>query len=57
MSDVFMAPYLPDSTNDATLSLIPSRITWQISSNVSEDVDFDDNWIIFQLLNAPNTGQ
>ena len=27
VSVVFMAPYLPDSTNDAMLSLIPSRTT------------------------------
>ena len=52
-----MDPYLPDSTNDAILSIIPSRTTWRISSNVSDEVDFDDNWIMFQLLKAPNTGQ
>ena len=40
---VFMDLYLPDSTNDAILSLLPERTTWLISSNVSEDVDFDDN--------------
>ena len=28
VSVVFMDPYLPDSTNDAILSLIPSRTTW-----------------------------
>ena len=52
-----MAPYLPDSTNDTILSLIPSRTTWCIISNVSDEVEFDDNWIMFQLLNDPNTGQ
>ena len=57
VSVVFMAPYLPHSTNDAILSLIPSRTTWCISSNVSDEVDFDDNRIMFQLLKAPNTGQ
>ena len=54
VSVVFMAPYLPDSTNEAALSLIPSRTTWCIPSNTSEGVDFCDNWIIFQLLKAPN---
>ena len=36
VSAVFMAPYLPDLTNDAILSLISSRTTWCISSNVSD---------------------
>ena len=40
---VFMAPYFPDSTNEAILSLIPSIKTWCISSNVSEGVEFCDN--------------
>ena len=57
MSVVFMASYVPDSTNDAILSLIPSRKTWCISSNVSDEVEFDDNGIMFQYLKAPNTGQ
>ena len=52
-----MDPYVPDSTNEAILSLIPSRTTWCISSNVSDEVDFDDNWIKFQLLKDPNTVQ
>ena len=52
-----MAPYLPDSNNEAILSLIPSRTTWCISSNVSDEVDFGDNWIMLQLLKCPNTGQ
>ena len=56
-SVVFMAPYVTDSTNDAILSLIPPRTTWCILSNVSYEVDFDDNWIMFQLLKAPNSGQ
>ena len=50
LSVVFMDPYLPDSTNNAILSLIPSRITWCISSNMSDDIDFCDNRIMFQLL-------
>ena len=57
MSVVLIAPYVPDSTNDAILLLIPSRKTWFISSNVSDEVDFDENWIMFQLLKDPNTGQ
>ena len=57
VSVVFMAPYLPDSNNEDILSLIPSITTWYISSNVSDEVDFGDNWIMFQLLKAPNTGQ
>ena len=43
---------LPDSTNDAILSLIPSRTTWWISSTVSEEVDFDDNRIPQLEVNA-----
>ena len=42
-----MSPYVPDSTNEAILSLIPSRKTWCISSNVSDGVEFGENWIIF----------
>ena len=57
MSVLLMASYLPDSTNEAILSLIPSRTTWCISSNVSEGVDFCDNWIMFLLFKGPNTGQ
>ena len=57
VSVVFMAPYLPDSTNDDILSLIPSITTWCNESNVSEEVGFDENMIMFQLLKAPNTGQ
>ena len=57
MSVVFMAPYLPDSTNDDILSLILSRTTWCISSNVSDEVDFDDNWIMLILLKLHNTSQ
>ena len=45
-----MATYLPDSTNDAILSLIPSRITCRISSNVSDEVDFGDNRIMLKIL-------
>ena len=36
-----MDPYVPDSTNEDILSLIPSRTTWCISSNVSDEVDLD----------------
>ena len=43
LSVVFMAPYVPDSTNEAILSLISSRTTCFISSNVSDEVDFCDN--------------
>ena len=57
VSVVFMAPYVPDSTNDTILSLITSTTTWCISSNVSYEVDFHDNLIMFQLLKAPNNGQ
>ena len=57
VSVVFMAPYLPDSTNEAILSLIPSRTTWFISSNESDEVDFGDNRIIFQSLKYHNTSQ
>ena len=57
VSVVFMAPYLPDSTNDSLLSLIPSRTTWCISSNVSYEVYFGCNWIMFQLLKDPNNSQ
>ena len=52
-----MAPYSHDSTNEAILSLIPSKPTWFILSNVSDEVDFGDNSIMFQLLKDPNTGQ
>ena len=52
-----MAQYLPDSINEAILALIPSKKIWCISSNVSDEVDFGDNWIMFQLLKDPNTGQ
>ena len=47
MSVVYMAPYFPDSTNEAILSLIPSKTTWCISSNVLDEVDFGDNSIMF----------
>ena len=57
ISVVFMDPYLHDSTNKAILSLIPSRKTWYISSNVSDEVDFCDNSIMFQLLKDSNTIQ
>ena len=52
-----MAQHLPDSTNEAILSLILSIKTWYISSNVSNEVDFGDNSIMFQLLKDPNTIQ
>ena len=52
-----MAPYVPDSKNEAILSPISSRTTWCISSNVSDEADFGDNWIMFQFLKDPNTGQ
>ena len=57
VSVVFMDPYLPDSTNEDILLLIPSRQTWCISSNVSDEVDFCDNSIMFQLLKDPNNDQ
>ena len=57
VSVVLMDTYCPHSTNDAILLPIPSRTTWCISSNSSEGVDFFDNWITFQLLKGPNTGQ
>ena len=52
-----MSTYLPDSTNEAILSLIPSKTTWRISSNVSDEVDLCDNLIMFQLLKDPYNGQ
>ena len=57
VSVVFMAPYFTDLTNEAILSLIPSRTTCCISSNVSYEVDFSDNSIMLELLKEPNTGQ
>ena len=57
MSVVFMAQYLTYLTNEDILSLIPSTKTWYISSNVSNEVDFCDNLIMFQLLKDPNTGK
>ena len=57
MSVVCMAPYVPDSTNDTILSLISSGITWCISSNMSDEVDFGDNEVMFQSLKDHNTGQ
>ena len=52
-----MAPYFPDSTNEAILSLIPSITTCCMSSNVSEGVELCENWILLQLLNDPITGK
>ena len=52
-----MDPCVPDSINEAILLLIPSRKTWCISSNVSDEVDFGNNSIMFQFLEDPNTGQ
>ena len=57
VSVVFMAPYFTDSTNEAILSLIPSRTTWCILSNASVGVDFCDNRIMLQLVKDPNTEQ
>ena len=57
VSAVLMAPYLPHLTNEAILSLIPSKTTWCISSNYSKGVGLCDNWMMFQLLNDPRTGQ
>ena len=57
VSAVLMAPYIPDSTNEAILSHIPSITTWCISSNEPKGVDLCDNRMMFQLLNEPRTGQ
>ena len=57
VSLVLMEPYIPDWTNEAIFSLIPSWTTWCISSNASEGIDFGVRWMIFQLLYGPRTGQ
>ena len=54
---MLMDTYLPDSTNEAILSLIPSRATWCISSNMSDEVGFCEYLTMFQLLKEPNNGQ
>ena len=57
VSVLLKAKYIPDSTNEAILSIIPSKTTWCISSNAPEGVDLCENWVMFQFLNDPRTGQ
>ena len=57
VSSVLMAPYIPDWTNEAIFSLIPSRTTLCISSNASKGVDYGDSSMTFQILYEPWTRQ
>ena len=56
VSAVLTKPYLFDWTNDAILSIIPSRKTWCILSNASKGVGFGVRWMILQLLYDTRTG-
>ena len=57
VSSVFMAPQIPDETNESLCSLNPSRTTWCISSNALKGVDFGVSSMILKLLYNPRTGQ
>ena len=57
VSVLFMAPYLPDWTNEAILSLILSSTTWKISSKASLVVALCEDVMIYQLSNDPSNGQ
>ena len=57
VSYVLMALYIPDWTNEAIFSLIPSRSTLYISLSASKGVDFGVSWITFQSWYGTRTSQ
>ena len=54
---VFISTYLPVCTNADMFPLMTSSTTWLILSISSLDFSLSENWMMFQLLKEPNTGQ